>query len=202
MVHLLMRFIVNEKEEFLRVYKILTPKRKEYGCLRQICFEQKINPQIYTVFSEWPSREDYDRFRKDNQGDYRNTYRPSYTEIYELDRLFQDVVNPEYSKDQIHVFQRVSVENPESFAERFESGYRKYNMEKRGVASVDLFCNLYNNSIITMLGRWENLSSYENWKNSDDRQMITNEVQTKAKADNYELSLINYWEAGFKQINQ
>lgn len=195
MVYLLIRVTVVNSEQFLNTYHKLKSIRKEAGCTKLFCFSKKNYPEVVTLIAEWPSRSSYDDFRYRTEDDYQNLFRPEFTEIHELDCVFQQTIIPEYNKKQIHLFQRAMIGNTEKFVEKFIDLYKKFNMENRGMASVSLFQNMNNESIITLLGRWENQEALDNWAKSDERFQMSTDIETSSEADTYYLSLIDHWEA-------
>ena len=101
MVYLLIRVTVVNSEQFLDTYHKLKSIRKEAGCTKLFCFSKKNYPEVVTLIAEWPSRSSYDDFRYRTEDDYKNLFRPEFTEIHELDCIFQQTIIPEYNKKQI-----------------------------------------------------------------------------------------------------
>ncbi|MCE7736432.1 MAG: hypothetical protein GPJ54_16245 [Candidatus Heimdallarchaeota archaeon] len=167
----------------------------EKGCLRYRVFQQETNENIITLLLEWDSKDNYDKYYKDNVEQVIGKYSEGFEDLELIDLL--TVVEGDLSDSDFYVLSRLTVNrdvvSPNELINEILDSYPKEMLQKINCEKVEIFTNSTNIKIVSMLGKWKDKSSYLTWYKSQMRYDVNVRSDALGKElgpDHYKFKLI------------
>ncbi len=195
MVHILSRFMTANATCFIENFVERDQIRFEKGCLCYRVFQQEANENIITLLFEWDSKDNYDKYYKDNVEQVIGNYAEVFEDLELMDLL--TVVEGDLSDGDFYVLSRLTVDrdvvSPNEHINEILDSYPKEMLQKINCEKVEIFTNSTNIKIVSILRKWRDKSSYLTWYKSQMRHDINVRSDTLGKElgpDHYQFKLI------------
>lgn len=195
MVHILNRFMIKNAPAFIENFVERDQIRFDMGCLHYRMFHQDANENIVTLLFEWDSKDNYDKYYKENVEQVIGNYSGGFEDSELIDLV--TVVEGDLSDSDFYVLSRITVnrnvEGPTDIINEIQDSYPPEILKKINCEKVEIFTNSTNINIVSMLGKWKDKSSYLTWQKSQLRYDINVRSDALGKElgpDHYKFKLI------------
>lgn len=160
-MHILSRFIVDDFIKFKEGFIALNNQRSKQGCLEYLLFTNPKN--VVTILFEWTNDKDFINYCNSNSSIDKQLRKTS--EWILLDRIVRWNISSSISsetQDEIYEFSRQSVKSYQGFITHFLERYNHEIMDGMGVTKYEIYRDMRQNDVITLLATWRDIEAYNN----------------------------------------